>query len=414
MAEAMQGLRQLADVLNVETARLSGDPKRLQLALGESQSRKLQEADNLINAEIDKLNIPETQKVLLKAIDTKSKADYILGGEKRRIVQQGGINYYADTGERVLPGVVSEEEDDSTEFERTSNRYLELSNKPTLDASEAREKVVLETKIFGKASPIPVFDAQGRPVTSVSSVEYIKNPNILKELEKEGYFTVGEKPSGGFKGRLTTNQQLQSNWLDTNKQLNTINDLANIIFENKDAFTIAGGLASLVNNAKYQVQSAGRLSALSNYQKNNPEGFKKLDNLLDNKYGDKLDKISGDRAVAKSIFLKLAYGTAKEIDPSGRLSDNDVKIAMEIIGQLGANYKSNLKVLENLHNTTIRDYDNFYNQKFREIEDQEKKEEAEQNYKNLPKFLGGLQWDQTTDSKKTTDMTDDELLEFYK
>ena len=109
----MQGLRQLVDVLNIETARLSGDPQRLQLALGESESRKLQQADNLINAEIDKLNIPETQKVLLKAIDTKSKADYILGGEKRRIVKGAdGFQYYADTGERVLPGVVKAEETD--------------------------------------------------------------------------------------------------------------------------------------------------------------------------------------------------------------------------------------------------------------------------------------------------------------
>ena len=105
----MQGLRQLADVLNIETARISGDPQRLQLALGESQSRKLQEADNLINAEIDKLNIPDTQKALLKAIDTKSKADYILGGEKRRIVKGAdGFQYYVNPDgsfERVLPGI---------------------------------------------------------------------------------------------------------------------------------------------------------------------------------------------------------------------------------------------------------------------------------------------------------------------
>lgn len=81
MAEAMQGLRQLADVLNVETARLSGDPQRLQLALGESQSRKLQEADNLIDAEIDKLDIPESQKRLLKALSPQQKYQAIYGGD---------------------------------------------------------------------------------------------------------------------------------------------------------------------------------------------------------------------------------------------------------------------------------------------------------------------------------------------
>ena len=81
MAEAMQGLRQLADVLNIETARLSGDPQRLQLALGESQSRKLQEINNLIDAEIDKLDMPESQKRLLKALSPQQKYQAIYGGD---------------------------------------------------------------------------------------------------------------------------------------------------------------------------------------------------------------------------------------------------------------------------------------------------------------------------------------------
>ena len=93
MAEAMQGLRQLADVLNIETARISGDPQRLQLALGESQSRKLQEADNLINAEIDKLNIPDTQKALLKALSPKEKYDAIYAKDISRGYKPELVNY---------------------------------------------------------------------------------------------------------------------------------------------------------------------------------------------------------------------------------------------------------------------------------------------------------------------------------
>ena len=76
MADAMQGLRQLADVLNIETARISGDPQRLQLALGESQSRKLQEANNLIDAEIDKLDAPESLKRLAKLLPAESKIEF--------------------------------------------------------------------------------------------------------------------------------------------------------------------------------------------------------------------------------------------------------------------------------------------------------------------------------------------------
>ena len=42
--------------------------QRLQLALGESQSRKLQQASNLINVEIDKLDVPPTMKALAKSL----------------------------------------------------------------------------------------------------------------------------------------------------------------------------------------------------------------------------------------------------------------------------------------------------------------------------------------------------------
>ena len=82
----MQGLRQLADVLNIETARISGDPQRLQLALGESESKKLQQANNLIDAEIDKLDLPQSQKNLLKLLTPQEKYQAIYGEEKKKTI----------------------------------------------------------------------------------------------------------------------------------------------------------------------------------------------------------------------------------------------------------------------------------------------------------------------------------------
>lgn len=108
MANGFESLRKLADVLNVETARISGDPQRLQLALGETQARKMQESNALINQQIDQLNIPQTQKALLKAMDMKSKYDALYGqkAQERKIVEgKDGFKYYADTGQRVLPGL---------------------------------------------------------------------------------------------------------------------------------------------------------------------------------------------------------------------------------------------------------------------------------------------------------------------
>ena len=150
-------------------------------------------------------------------------------------------------------------------------------------------------------------------------------------------------------------------FLQAQSQLNTYNDLASIIDENRDAFTVLGSIGNLINSARYEIQSAERLINLNNFQNNNPAEYSKLTASLEEgetdtgiSYSDILDKLSQDRAVAKSIFLKLAYGTAKEIDPSGRLSDNDVKIAMDILSNLGPNVDANLAVLENLAKTTTR------------------------------------------------------------
>jgi hypothetical protein len=82
MANGFESLRKLADVLNVETARISGDPQRLQLALGETQARKLQETESALNQAIDASDIPESQKRLLKALDYQSKAKMLYEAQK--------------------------------------------------------------------------------------------------------------------------------------------------------------------------------------------------------------------------------------------------------------------------------------------------------------------------------------------
>lgn len=82
MANGFESLRKLADVLNVETARISGDPQRLQLAMGEVQARKLQETEAALNQAIDESNIPDSQKRLLKALDYQSKAKLLYEAQK--------------------------------------------------------------------------------------------------------------------------------------------------------------------------------------------------------------------------------------------------------------------------------------------------------------------------------------------
>ena len=105
---ANESIRQLADVLGMATARLSGDPQRMQMALGLQQSRRLQEQDRQWNEWID-VNVKDQGKAkLLRLMGREAGIKSILGSEdKDRKIVEGidGFKYYADTQERVLPNI---------------------------------------------------------------------------------------------------------------------------------------------------------------------------------------------------------------------------------------------------------------------------------------------------------------------
>ena len=85
MANSFQ---KLADILNIETARLSGDPRRLQVASQMQETKELKQANAQseaeINKAIDESNMKPEQKRLLKAMDlpTKTKVLYEAQTEK--------------------------------------------------------------------------------------------------------------------------------------------------------------------------------------------------------------------------------------------------------------------------------------------------------------------------------------------
>jgi len=283
---------------------------------------------------------------------------------------------------------------DQTEFQMNTSRLLVLDaiDPLKLTSTQAKEKNILEQKIYGKSEPIPFFNSEGLTAATIDSVEYAKDPKkVLDEMESRGLYTVGTKPPVIPKGLKTPLGTIQENYLETKKQLDVVNDLANILVNNPDAFTVSGGLADLLNTAKYQAESALTMANFENFKATDPQEFQRIDNLLDTKYSKELDKISGDRAIAKSIFYKLAYVTAKDLDPSGRLSDNDLKAAMEVIGKLGANVNATLANLENVYNTRVREYKDVYNIRIDSVTDNQELEKAAK-YKSLNPFLGGRDW----------------------
>lgn len=388
-----EGLAALQRSLGRSSAILSGDPRRVQFA---EQQMQRAEQDKLLQQLAQDPRYAEQIKLLRAGLDPRLVAGTSV--ERKIIKGADGYNYYVNPDgsfERVLPGIeIPEDKTDMTEAERTQAAYNKLMEIPVEGRSETdkRNIAIYENRLFGQPRVIPFYDSQGNVVESITSRDLITNPNIIKEKEEQGLFTVGQSPSTKPTGAKSVMTLVRDDYLGAKSQIDTINDLASIIEQNKDAFTLAGGLANFVNSTKYQIQSAERLANLDKLQQNQKE-FTKLDNMLDSKYGDILDKISQDRAVAKSIFLRLAYGTAKEIDPSGRLSDNDVKIAMDIIGNLGPNWKANLSTLENLANRTQREYADKYKIRINRVGDEDLQEANK--YETIPQFLGGRDWRQS-------------------
>ena len=302
----------------------------------------------------------------------------------------------ADALSPIVSGIASSYKPttDKSEFERNSQRllYIDSLDPSTLSETQAREKNILEQKVFGKSEPIPFYNSEGLNVETIDSVQYQKDPKrILDEMESRGLYTVGAKPSLIPKGIKTPIGTIQENYLEAKKQLDIVNDLGSILVQNPDAFTVSGGFADLFNTAKYQAESALTMANFENFKATDPEEFQRIDNLLDTKYSKELNKISEDRAIAKSIFYKLAYVTAKDLDPSGRLSDNDLKAAMEVIGKLGANVNATVANLENVYNTKIREYEDVYNIRIDSVTDEQQLIKAAK-YKNLKPFLGGRDW----------------------
>jgi hypothetical protein len=113
MANSFQ---KLADILNIENARLSGDPRRLQVASQMQESKELKQANAQseaeINKAIDESNLPESQKRLLKALSLREKAALFLETQKpeEEKYAKGADDLLRYTtgpraGEQVFPGM---------------------------------------------------------------------------------------------------------------------------------------------------------------------------------------------------------------------------------------------------------------------------------------------------------------------
>lgn len=247
--------------------------------------------------------------------------------------------------------------DNSTEFERNLKRLGVLQNTTKLNDTEKTELNAIKTKLYGEQKVIPFFDSNGNPVNEIITNWDLKdNPTLATNLTKQGFVTVGSGPSSNFKAPINASKEISDKWESFNNEINLINDLGKLIVEGEDSITFAGKVADTLNTGIYQFKSAGRLL---NFQQNDPQGYSKQINDIQNKHGSVLDKISADRGIGASLVMQLAYGLAKNVDPNARLTDRDIEAAVEMLGGSGANAKKRLATFDKLVENRTREYNVF-------------------------------------------------------
>ncbi len=185
---ANESLSQLSDALGIATARLSGDPQRMQMALGMQESRKLQQQDRQWNDWID-VNVKDQGKAkLLRLMGREAGIKSILGSEdKDRKIVEGidGFKYYADTQERVLPNI------------KESNT-LEIKTSDIIGAQKDERKT-FEAANKGVKNFQQLLDAAQSADGAASYALMIK---FIKQLD-DSVVREGEVATfGGFQGAL--------------------------------------------------------------------------------------------------------------------------------------------------------------------------------------------------------------------
>lgn len=85
MANSFQ---KLADILNIENARISGDPRRLQVASEMQETKELKQAtaqsEAEINKAIDESNLPESQKRFFKSLPYAARVKVLVDVQTQR------------------------------------------------------------------------------------------------------------------------------------------------------------------------------------------------------------------------------------------------------------------------------------------------------------------------------------------
>jgi len=313
---ANESIRQLSDALGIATARLSGDPQRMQMALGLQQSRKLQEQDRQWNEWVD-VNVKDQDKAnMLK----------LLGRE-------AGIKSFLDT--------------DKSTFERFTV-YDKSSGKPLRTINKAQAlSINPQTEIIGPlADPRSGAKDNGIDTWAVTNSEGIRvkdliNPTKeeLDEVVKQGNF-INKTPVLSTAGKgLDKGLGEIRGWNDDGGLLERAmaykglvrsgNRIVQNLYDNPASVLAIGDISQVFDQIGEELTSVG---AIINPQARNAFINKSPEGQDNQRIRQQFEELANQTALSESQLLDFAYQIAKVRGQEGRgLSDQDFRNFQKII-----------------------------------------------------------------------------------
>lgn len=291
---ANNSLRQLSDALNMATAQLSGDPQRVQMALGMQQSRKLQQQENKLNQFIGE-NYSEKEQQLLYAVPFAERAKILMGSQKPESIE---IKELVDENNAWIENITEQEW-----LKRKRAGTLPVGAKLQNLGTGTKAADSSSTKLEKRIQPlVDQFRTGTNLIKGVSKLanDIATNPEVANTLVASGANAV---------------QFLKSN----------LEGFVNIGSKNKDN--------PIYQNLKKQAVS-----------------------LEGKDFTDEIKRVSGASVVTDSQILDLAFLFAAARGQEGKgLSDRDFQNALDILSK-GVNAEQKIAVMKDVARRVSSEY----------------------------------------------------------
>ena len=318
MANSFQ---QLADALGVETARLSGDPQRMNMALGSIEQRKASESNNLLNQQIDLMGIPDVQKTFLKAMDIKTKYSTVFPSAGQPSLERLGV-YDPET--RQLTRTVLKSDLSGIQQLESAGLIIGALRSPTVPTSKDNQ---IDTWAVTNSDGIRVNDLVNPTKAELDAV--VKAGNFINKTPVLSTAGKGlEKGLGEIKGWNDKNGLLERA-MGYKGLVRSGDRIIKNLYENPESVLVIGDIAQVYDQIGQELKAIGAIAspeARDAFINKSPEG---QDN---SKIRDQFRELANNTSLTESQLLDFAYQIAKVRGQEGRgLSDQDFKNFQKII-----------------------------------------------------------------------------------